>query len=209
MKKVLQVLGGIFIAVLLALGGLLLYKGGGKKDSPSIQQTIKSDDGVKVLSEPLGFYYKETLMNGQVYRPADASGHMPAIVWCQSVDSGKPYCRELASRGFVAYSFDFAEEDAKVRENQLKQVVRQVTGMRYVDRNKVFVLGAGPGCLTACNFIFNNPKAAKALILFSPGFNPLEISRQASRYGGQILVVDVNQGMKSTLKEIEEFVAEF
>lgn len=209
MKKLLQALGVVFIVILLGAGGLLLYKGGGKPDKPQIQQTIKSDDGTKVTSEALGFYYKDILINGQVYRPSDGKGQMPAIIWCQSIDSGKPYCRELAAKGFVTYSFDFPSEDMTARVNQLKSVVKQVSGLRYVSGTRVFLLGAGSGCLTACNFTFDNPRDIKGLILFSPGFNPLEISRKASRYNGQILVVDVNRGMKASVQEIEDFVAGF
>ena len=205
MKKVLQVLGALFIVVLLGVGGLLLYKGGSKPDKPQVQQTIKSDDGTKVTSEAMGFYYKNTLLEGRVYRPSDGSGPMPAIVFCQSIDSGKPYARELAARGFVVYSFDFASEDSGVRVSQLKEVVKQVSGLRYVNSSKLFLIGAGSGSLTACNFTFDNPRAIKGLILFNPGFNPLEISRKAKSYSGQILVVDVNQGMKTTVQEILEY----
>ena len=209
MKKVLQVLGGLFVIVLLGAGGLLLYKGGEKKDKAEVQQTIKSDDGTKVMSEALGFYYRNTLLNGQVYRPAEDKGSMPAIVYCQSIDTGRPYCRELAAKGFVVYSFDFPSDDMTTRVNQLKSIVKQVSGLRYVNSSKVFLIGAGNGSLTACNFTFDNPSAIKGLILFNPGFNPLEISRKASRYYGQILVVDVNQGMKTTLQEILDYVDGF
>jgi alpha-beta hydrolase superfamily lysophospholipase len=75
-----------------------------------------------------------------------------------------------------------------------------------VDSDKVYLLGEGNGCVAACNAAFDNPKKIKGLILVSPGFNPLEISRKAKRYNGTILVVDDAQGREANLKEIRDFI---
>ena len=77
MKKVLQVLGGIFVVILLGLGGLLVFRKG-----PSNQQVVKGDNGVKVATEPLGFYVKDKVVNGQVFHlDADTTKTLrPAVV---------------------------------------------------------------------------------------------------------------------------------
>ena len=66
--------------------------------------------------------------------------------------------------------------------------------------------GEANGCLTAATVAFDNAKKIKGLILVSPGFNPLEISRKAKRYNGTILVVDDAKGRKANLAEIEDFI---
>lgn len=203
MKKVLQVLGGLFVVILLGLGGLLVFRKG-----PSNQQVVKGENGVKVASEPLGFYVKDRVVNGQVFHlDADTTKTLkPAVVYCQNVEYGTPWCREIASQGIVAYCFDFTAEDLKTKEKELKEVVKQVGALRYVDSSRVYILGEGSGCHAACNYTFDNPRKVAGLMLLSPGFNPLEISFKARHYKGQVLVIDESLGHKSALTEILEYI---
>jgi len=205
-KVLLEILGAVFLLALIGGGFLLLYKGGGEK----VQNTVKSNSGVRVITEQMGFYYKDNLISGQVYRPIDKDStyRVPAVVYCQSVEYGQEWCRELAACGFVAYAFNFTSDDAKLRQNELKEVMKQISNLRYVKPNKVFLLGEGNGCRTACEFTFDNPKKLAGLMLLSPGFNPLEMSRKAKRYNGQILVVDeAHLGHDKCVQEIAEHVS--
>lgn len=203
MKKLLQVLGALFVVILLGVGGFLFYKKG-----PENQQVEKADNGVKVASEPLGFYIKDRVINGQVYHidKDTTTALKPAVVYCQSMEFGAHWCREIAAQGVVAYCFDFTTDDLKTREKELKEVMKQVGGLRYVNSSKVYLLGEGNGCHTACNYTFDNAKKVAGLMLLSPGFNPLEISAKARRYKGQILVVDETAGHKAALAEIMEYI---
>ena len=70
----------------------------------------------------------------------------------------------------------------------------------------MFLLGEANGCLTAATVAFENARKIKGLILVSPGFNPLEISRKAKKYPGTILVVDDALGRKANLEEIRDFI---
>jgi len=205
-KVLLEILGAIFLLALIGGGFLLLYKGGGE----GVQNTVKTSSGVKVISEQMGFYYKDNLINGQVYRPIDKDStyRVPAVVYCQNVEYGKEWCRELAACGFVAYCFDFTSDDAKLRKNELKEVMKQISNLRYVKGGKVFLLGEGNGCRTACEFTFDNPGKLAGLMLLSPGFNPFEMSQKAKRYRGQILVVDeAHLSHDQCVKEIAEHIS--
>ncbi len=203
MKKALQVLAFLFILVLGGLGVFLLTKKG-----PENQQIVKTEEGVKVATEPLSFYIKDRVINGQVYHldRGTTSKKKTAGVYCQSMEHGASWCKELASQGLVAYCFDFTATDLKTKVKELKEVVKQVGNLRYVDSSKVYVLGEGDGCHTACSYTFNNPGKPAGLMLLSPGFNPLEISFRAKHYRGQILVIDETLGHKSAISEILEYI---
>jgi len=207
MKKFLQVLGVVFLILIVGIAGLVLYKG--KGGGPDIREVLKSDQGVKVTAEALGFYYKNELINGQVFRPvlADSTGRLPAVVYCQNVEKGKAICRDIAANGFVVYSFDFTSDKERTRINEIGQVVKQVGGLRNVDSSKIYILGEGQGCMDACSYTFDNSRKVAGLILMSPGFNPLELSWKAKRFSKDILIVDSSLGIKSNVKEIVSYIS--
>ena len=199
---------GITAAIALIVAALL---GGGywwvKSKAP--RETVKAKEtGVKLDVEELSFYgVKDSLLNGTVFRPSETLGEaLPAIIYCQDKSYGEGWCRSLAGTGAVAYCFDFKGNGEKARTKELETVLKGIRNLRYVDSDKVYLLGEANGCLTACNVAFDNPKKIKGLILVSPGFNPLEISRKAKRYNGTILVVDDAQGRKANLEEIKDFI---
>lgn len=203
-RVLFQTLGIVFLLALIGGGVLLLYKGG-----DGVQNTVKSSEGVKVINEQMSFYLKDKLIRGVVYRPIDKDStyRVPAVVYCQSMEYGKRWCLELAGKGLVCYAFDFSSDDPKQRQKELKEVMKQIGNLRYVKSSKVYLLGEGNGCVTACNFTFDNPRKLAGLMLLSPGFNPLELSRKAKRYNGQILVVDEPQGHDKCVKEITEYIS--
>lgn len=199
---------GITAAIALIVAALL---GGGywwvKSNSP--RDTVKDKPtGVKVEMEELSFYGKnDTKVVGKVYRQADlADNDRPVVIYCQDISYGEGWCRSIAATGAVCYAFDFQGDGEKARAKEMDAVLKGIKNLRYVDADKVYLLGEGNGCLAACTAAFSNPKKIKGLILVSPGFNPLEISRKAKRYNGTILVVDDARGREANLKEIQDFI---
>ena len=199
---------GITVGIAALVAALL---GGGywwvKNQAP--RDTVKDkESGVKVDVEDLSFYgYKDSLVTGKVYRPSDILDEkLPVIIYCQDKSYGDSWCRSLAGIGAVAYCFDFQGDGEKARVKDLEAVLKGIRNLRHADPDKVYLLGEANGCLTACNVAFDSPKKIKGLILVSPGFNPLEISRKAKRYNGTILVVDDARGREANLKEIQDFI---
>ena len=158
--------------------------------------------------EELSFYgYKDSLVTGKVYRPSGIlEEKLPVIIYCQDKSYGESWCRSLAGTGALAYCFDFKGDGEKARAKDLEAVLKGIRNLRHADPDKVYLMGEANGCLTASTVAFDNPKKIKGLILVSPGFNPLEISRKAKRYDGTILVVDDARGRKANLAEIEDFI---
>ena len=199
---------GITAAIAMIAAALL---GGGywwmKSKAP--RETVKAKEtGAKVDVEELCFYGSgNERVDGKVYRPSDDLGEpRPAVVYCQDKSYGDSWCRSLAGTGLVAYCFDFKGDGEKARVAELETVLKGIRNLRHVDKDKVYLLGEANGCLTACTVAFDKSKKIKGLILVSPGFNPLEISRKAKRYNGTILVVDDSLGRKANLEEITGFI---
>ena len=195
--------GIALIAAALAGGGYWWVK------SMAPRETVKAKEtGVKLDVEELSFYgAKDSLLSGTVYRPSEILDEkLPVVIYCQDKSYGESWCKSLAGNGAVAYCFDFKGDGEKARVKDLEAILKGIRNLRYADPDKVYLLGEANGCLTACNVAFDNPKKIKGLILVSPGFNPLEISRKAKRYSGEILVVDDALGRKANLAEIEDFI---
>ena len=199
---------GITVGIAAIVAALV---GGGywwvKSQAP--RDTVKDkESGVKVDVEDLSFYgSKDSLVIGKVYRPSDILDEkLPVVIYCQDKSYGDSWCRSLAGIGAVAYCFDFQGDGEKARVKDLEAVLKGIRNLRHADPDKVYLLGEANGCLTACNVAFDNPKKIKGLILVSPGFNPLEISRKAKRYNGTVLVVDDARGRKANMEEIKDFI---
>ena len=171
------------------------------------RETVKAA-GTKVDVEELAFYgSRDSRVTGKVYRPADMLDEKrPVVIYCQDTAYGDSWCRSLAGMGIVAYCFDFQGDGEKARTKELETALKGIRNLRHADRDRVFLLGEANGCLTAATVAFDHPGRIQGLILVSPGFNPLEISRKAKHYKGTVLVVDDALGRKANLQEIKDFV---
>ena len=200
----LGITAGIAVIVAALVGGGYWWV---KSQSP--RETVKAKEtGARVDVEELCFYGdKDLRVDGTVYRPSETlNPSLPAIIYCQDKSYGESWCRSLAGTGIVAYCFDFKGDGEKARVKDLEAVLKGVRNLRYVDPSRIYLLGEANGCLTACTVAFDKSKRIKGLILVSPGFNPLEISRKAKRYNGTVLVVDDAVGRQANLDEIKGFI---
>ena len=195
--------GIVLVGALLAGGGYWWVK------SRAPRETVKAKEtGLKLDVEQLSFYGSGDIRtDGTVYRPSGLLDEpLPAVIYCQDKSYGESWCRSLAGTGIVAYCFDFTGDGEKDRVKELEAVLKGIRSLRYVDPDKVYLLGEANGCLTASTVTFGNARKIKGLILVSPGFNPLEISRKAKRYPGTVLIVDDSLGRQANLDEIKEFI---
>ena len=200
----LGITAGIALVVAaLAGGGYWWMKSQAPRDTVKAKET-----GLKLDVEQLSFYGdRDIKVDGTVYRPSETLDEaLPVIIYCQAKSYGESWCRSLAGTGIIAYCFDFQGDGEKARVKELEAVLKGIRNLRYADPDKVYLLGEANGCLTASTVAFDNPKKIKGLILVSPGFNPLEISRKAKRYTGTVLIVDDAQGRKANLQEIADFI---
>lgn len=192
---------GIAVAVALLAGGVHFFvKSLGPRDTEKAPLAK-----VKVISEDMGFYVKSQKIEGRVYRLETLTEDAPAVIYCQSEEHGAVWCRELAALGYVAYCYDLSDGE-KARQKELQAIVDGIRELRFVNRRKVYLLGEAHGCLTASTFAFENTGKIAGLMLLSPGFNPLEISRKARRYSKPVLVLDASLPQSSLLQEISSYI---
>ena len=170
------------------------------------RETVKAPvTKTKVISEDMAFYAGKEKVEGKVYRPEILESQVPTVIYCQNRENGIPWCRELAGLGYVSYCFDFPDGE-KLRKKQLEAVLKGIRNQRFVDKDQVYLLGESAGCLSAAQVTFDHAGKVAGLMLVSPGFNPLEISRKSKKYRGEILVLDGALPQKSLLGEIQEFI---
>ena len=202
MKKFLKATG-ITAAVLALIGGIAYHFIHGL----SPRETVTSYTGVEVDVEPMGFYNGNTKIAGRVYRPIGGeAGERPAIIYVQNTGNGERWCKALAGKGFICYSFDFAGDGEKARIKDLETVLKSIQDQRHTDAGRIYLLGESNGCMTATLTFLDHQKQVAGLILISPGFNPLEISRKARRFKGDILIVDGSQAMWNAATEIADHI---
>jgi pimeloyl-ACP methyl ester carboxylesterase len=202
MKKFLK---GTFItaAVLAVIGGIAYHFINGL----SPRDTVTSYTGVKVDVEPMSFYRGGDKISGRIYRPVlENADRIPVVIYCQNISYGEHWCKDLAGKGFLCYCFDFAGDGEKARIADLGAVVKNIGEQRCADPGHIYLLGESNGCKTASLTFFDHPKQIAGLILISPGFNPLELSRKARRFKGDILVVDGAQAKWNAATEIADYI---
>ena len=192
---------GIIGVLLLVLLGLRLWV---RDSSPS--ETVKTTAGTTIQANPLHFHKGKMDTEGTLYSPsAPAQPPYTAIIYCQNRAYGARWCKELAGAGYLSYAFDMTD-GATQRSRQLRTVVEGIRGRKDTDRSKVYLLAEGNGCRAATLYAMDNPGSVAGLILISPGFNPLEISRKAKNYRHPVLVLDETRGQKELLEEIRQYV---
>lgn len=179
---------GVTVGIAAAIAGGLW---GGMKylQSQSPRQLMKNEEGDKVAVEELSFYDGEDKIYGKVYKSADSLRRSPVIVFCHGIgvnaDYGERYCKDAVSQGFVAYSFDFrggspdcrstgrgmTEMSVVTEKDDLDVVLKRLKRLRYVDKNKIFLMGHSQGGLVAAMEAADKPSRIAGLILLAPAFN--------------------------------------
>ena len=203
-KKVLLHLGVIATVIaILAIAALILVKIVGNSNP---QTDVKAPvTGVKVVTEPMSFYDGGEKIEGMVYRLSTAEKGHPGVIYCQDTEYGDRWCREMAAKGYIAYSFELGEGE-KERVSRVKKVIDKIRDNRFTDKKSVYLLAEGNGCPVACMAAFDNPDKLAGLILLSPGFNPFDVYRKAKRFRKPILVVDTSLGISKNVEEIASYI---
>lgn len=131
---------------------------------------------------------------GKLYIP-EGEGEMPAVILSHSSSlthaSMNSYCIEFASRGYVAYAFDFCGGSAESRSDgstldmtvfteveDLKAVLAEISALSYVDETQVYLFGTSQGGLVSALVANDQPESVKGLMLLYPAFNIPELIRK-------------------------------
>ena len=158
-KVIISIVSAVLVALMGGLGWYFL-----KDFNP--RKTVSVDgDGtkVKVEVEELGFYEKDSFISGTVYRPVTGEKKFPVVVYCHPIaadrTAGEDLCRMFASKGWLAYAFDFRggnktskstslETTGMSVATQAEDIAAVLKGLRkvhYVQNGKIFLVGEGFG----------------------------------------------------------------
>lgn len=134
---------------------------------------------------------------GKIYTPTDAEGPFPAVILSHSAnlnaDSMASYAAGFASRGFVAYAFDFCGACEQSRSEgstddmtifteveDLKAVIDYVSSLEMVDSERIYLFGTSQGGLVTALAAEDCKDRIKGEILLYPAFNIPDLVRMFS-----------------------------
>lgn len=100
------------------------------------------------------------------------------------------YCKEFASRGYVAYAFDFCGGSADSQSDgdtldmtvfteveDLEAVLTEISALSYVDKTQVYLFGTSQGGLVSALVANDHPESVKGMMLLYPAFNIPDLIR--------------------------------
>lgn len=183
-KGLITTLSAAIILSLLGVGGSIYVK------SLSPRKEIK-EEGVKIYVEGLSFYSGSDKIVGTVYKPQDTTGRKPAVIWCHDLGSDSKssdqICRAIASKGYIAYAFDFRGGSPQSKSTgdplkmsviterkDLETVISKLRKESYVNDSRIYLGGYSQGGLIAS--LASGERGVKGLILLAPAFNIPDLS---------------------------------
>ncbi len=124
---------------------------------------------------------------GKLYTPK-GEGNFPTVILSHGYNGGHPNyekeCAFFASKGYIAYAFDFCGGSSWSRSSgrstgmtvftekeDLLIVFDYITAMEHVDTKNVFLLGGSQGGLITTLAVEERADAVKGLILYFPALN--------------------------------------
>lgn len=178
-KGLIKTLAAAVILTLLGVGGSIYVK------SLSPRKTIQ-EEGMKIYVEGLSFYSGSDKIVGTVYKPQDTTGKKPVVIWCHDLGSdaksADQVCRAIASKGYIAYAFDFRggspqskstgdplSMSVNTEKKDLETVIGKLRKESFVSDNRIYLGGYSMGALVAS--MASGEKGVKGLILVAPAFN--------------------------------------
>lgn len=153
--------------------------------SVSSQLAISS----RVISERYDVSYGDKQLYGMMTAPENYKElHLPTIVvahgFNNTLEQYEDYANALASQGYLVYRFDFyggsrqsksggqdmLDMSVKTEQEDLTQVVSQLSSEPFVDAKKLSLLGASQGGVVSTLYAATNPDKVHKLVLIFPAY---------------------------------------
>ncbi|HAB94963.1 MAG TPA: hypothetical protein DCF49_09490 [Lachnospiraceae bacterium] len=132
---------------------------------------------------------RENGIYGQLFVPerADKGEKVPLVLFCHELyrthESGIPYGRELAARGYAFYTFDCRGASTESRSpgsmlhmsvmtcaRDLMEVYREVLTWPFTDPDRIILIGASQGAFSTAVAASQNPDLFAAVVLMYGAF---------------------------------------
>ncbi|MGN1235078.1 MAG: alpha/beta hydrolase family protein [Christensenellaceae bacterium] len=180
------------IALVCAAVSLVCFGCASAEEEPTEQEDFTVQE--------LTFLRGELTVYGKLTIPTEREGKLPAVILSHSsglnADSMEPYCEGFASRGYVAYAFDFCggssssrsdgeEEDMTVftEAEDLKAALQAVAALDFVDPDRIYLFGTSQGGLVSALTANDCADSVEGLMLLYPAFNIPELVALSDKFG--------------------------
>lgn len=159
----------------------------GQIESIDTSESLESSEKYEYEQRELYAERNKNRIYGVIYIPQNAGTRMPAVIFSHGFGGnyqvGTQYAKELASRGYVVYCFDFgggsteSRSDGSVLEMSifteqadLEAVMEMIRGLDYVDENNLFLMGTSQGGAVSAITAAANPDKVRGAVLLYPAF---------------------------------------
>lgn len=181
------------------------------------------EPGEKYTKTELTLNRGDMKIYGVLYLSTAKKDKMPAVILSHSAQlthkSMDSYCIEFASRGYVAYAFDFCGGSAKSKSSgkvdemtifteveDLKAVIDGILSLDYVDADNLYLFGSSQGGLVSSITASDEPELIKGLILLYPAFNiPDEVKRFSNSGLSGLGIIAYGQAFLDTIKDYDVY----
>lgn len=199
MKKIICLLS--LLLTLAFLAGC--FSGGSSNERPGSGGAAAPNEGkedeptaTEYTVEELSVYKGESKIYGKLYVPKNSEGKFPAVVLSHSAflteKSLRSYAAAFASRGYLAYAFDFCggsssgKSDGNVKDmtiftevDDLKAVLSAIRLRDDANQEEIYLFGTSQGGLVSALVAAEREEDVAGMILLYPAFN---IAEQAKKY---------------------------
>lgn len=190
MKRLLSYLIIVLLAVVTTLGinsQEVQAKNSNGGPSSAASSTMKTN--YKINDQILHIKNGKERIYGHLYTPKDHSKKMPIAVVSHGLGGNyhelENYAKDLASKGYLAYAYDFAGGATGGRSTGLKQtkmsifseekdlqaVIKTLRNRKDVTSRKVLLVGGSQGGVVSALTASQHPKHVGALVLMYPAFS--------------------------------------
>lgn len=156
---------------------------------------IDTAGGYSVETEELHAENEGQQIYGLLYRPVEAEGARPVVIYAHGFSSsyrnGDQYAQVLAAQGYLVYCFDFRggsessrsegsnlEMSVFTEQSDLEAVIAMMKARSDVDNRNIFLLGASQGGMVSAMTTADNADDIAGAVLLYPAFVLVDDARE-------------------------------
>ncbi|WP_081721505.1 alpha/beta hydrolase family protein [Levilactobacillus namurensis] len=181
-------------AILFLLSGLVVLTGCQQKQvnvtqGPSAGKVATIEKSRSINDRVLWVNFRGERIYGHLYTPKKKSRKLPVAIIAHGLGGNYQelggYARQLASRGYMAYAFDFpggtmngkstgvkqTQMSVRTEERDLVAVIKQITAQKAAQSHRVLLVGGSQGGVVSALAASDHPDLVKRLALMYPAFS--------------------------------------
>lgn len=179
----------LIILIFVLIGSACTKKNDSESKGPSYQKNkvVKTDKSIK--KQVLYIQNGQERIYGRIYTSSKVITKRPIAVVSHGLGGNyqelEDYAKNLAKKGYLAYTFDFPGGSSDSHSKGLKQtqmsiyseekdllaVINRLRNLKNVDRNNIILVGGSQGGVVSALTASQHPEHIKGLALMYPAFS--------------------------------------